>query len=54
VQHNWIIFALGRRCPDCDVTQENGAFNDDVPCGSTQAAPARRSPRPQKPQKPEA
>jgi len=54
VQHNWVFFALGRRCPDCGVTQENGAFDDDVPCGPTPPAPDKRKPQPQKPQKPDA
>jgi hypothetical protein len=33
------------------VTQENGAFDDAVPCGATPPASDKRKPRPQKPQK---
>jgi len=51
VQHNWVIFALGRRCADCGLTQENGAFEDDVavctPKSTPPSKPQRRQPRTQ-------
>ena len=37
--HAWIAFVLGRICSQCGLVQENGAFDDTVPCG-----PRRQSP----------
>ncbi|HET6615071.1 MAG TPA: hypothetical protein VFH62_04210 [Dehalococcoidia bacterium] len=44
MSHIWVTFALGRRCTECGLTQENGAFDDDIPCTPKRPAP-RRAPR---------
>jgi len=47
MQHNWVVFALGRRCADCGLTQENGAFDDEeAPCTPKSTPPNRKTKRP--------
>ncbi len=30
--HEWVQIRLGRVCAKCFVVQENGRFDDNVPC----------------------